>query len=423
MLVMTSLSKPAYKKYILSIAHTDYTMSVGGVEKLIGEHEIMFREKQISYVFLCPMKPDLDIYKFIIDGNYYGDFSITSILQMLSVWDRELVGVHIHHVWLWKTDDVIRLISSVDGSYYVFLHDYYLICHHYNLVNSSGSFCGGGPVSLDKCYECSFYEEERLRFIERMPIMDQLRHRKTVFVAPSDYVQKLWIDTFPEYRDNTVVIEHLVFSDFLRKKKELFAPYRVAYVGSQIKEKGWLVFKSLTSALEKDPRYQFYHFGLEKDHVDGIINIPVSYQSDGNEAMPRLINEYGIDFVIFYSMWPETYNFTCYEAYLGGAFLITNEISGNIQNVVKKYKCGTIVKDTEALMNLFSTGKATQLLERYVYSESYRLPLKCMTNDRIVEYTEHTPAAVIYVRGSNLIVEAPKAIRIKAIRILKKIYR
>ena len=421
MLVMTSLSKPAYKKYILSIAHTDYTMSVGGVEKLIGEHEIMFREKQISYVFLCPMKPDIGIYKVYIDGVCFGNFKISSVLRIMSAWDRQLLGIHIHHIWLWHVEDVLKFISSIDSSYYVFLHDYYFICHHYNLINSSGDYCGEGVVSKSKCKGCAFYEEENQRFLERLPILRMLEKKNAVFVAPSEYVRELWTATFPQFNERTITIKHQVFSNFRNKKKDQHFPYKIAFIGAQTKEKGWPVFIALKEYLANDPRYQFFHFGTARERVDGILNIPVSFMTDGNDAMKQAICDYAVDFAVFYTQWPETYNYTCYEAYSGGALLITNKISGNIQQMVRENGCGIVVKDVSELFDLFHTGKAITLLENYTNSETFRVPDDCITNNQILDIMDSNSDAVFHSRHSNLIFEPGEAIRIEIIRFLKNV--
>jgi hypothetical protein len=62
--------------------------------------------------------------------------------------------------------------------------------------------------------------------------------------------------------------------------------------------------------------------------------------------------EHGIDVVLLWSIWPETYSFTFFEALAAGCFVITNRNSGNIQAQVRQWNCGRVF-DTESEMLRF----------------------------------------------------------------------
>ena len=392
MLFITTRSRPIYNRYVLSLAHTDYTLTVGGVEKLIKGHQNLLRENQISYVFLCPLKPDENnydgIYKMYIDGKYQGAFRILPLLKFISGWESHLSGVHIHHIWHWDLNDVVTLLSALNCRILFFLHDYYLICNHYNLINSEGEYCGTGPVSREKCKLCRYYQEEYVNFQSRRGLMTLMEENQTVFIAPSAFVKQLWCETFPQFQRNTKVIEHLVLSGIQQLRKAHPAPYRIAYVGAQYQIKGWPIFVKMEEKLRNDPRYEFFYFGVGEEKKSYIQNIPVSYQTDGDQAMQNKLKEYGIDFAIFFSQWPETYNFTCYEAYLAGSLIVTNEISGNIQAMTKCYHCGIVVQNEQELFEWFSSGSAIGFLMDYIQDADSTVPKHCDLNTAILNENE-----------------------------------
>jgi glycosyltransferase involved in cell wall biosynthesis len=61
-----------------------------------------------------------------------------------------------------------------------------------------------------------------------------------------------------------------------------------------------------------------------------------------------------IDVAFLWSICPETFSFTLYEALAAGCFVITNPASGNIQAYIKANPAaGLVVDDEHALMELF----------------------------------------------------------------------
>ena len=420
MVFMTGFCKPKYKRYIVAVAHADYLKSTGGVEKLISEHARLFERQEISYVFLCPLKPYLGVYMFYIDGVFHGSYPISAIIGMISGWNRILTGIHIHHILNWHMCDILELVSSIDTHYLVYLHDYYLICGQYTLINSDGNYCGGQLPSQQKCSTCSFWQQEQDRQRECQQFLTAIAERDTEFIAPSQFVKSIWISTYDQFKNQTYVIEHLVLLNPVQNERKLHTPFRIAYIGAQYDIKGWPFFEELAERLKGDSRYEFFHFGMPRIKNESISNIPVLYSTDGMSAMQQRIRDNNIDFAVFFSKWPETYNYTCYEAYLGGAFLITNEISGNIRCMVESFHCGTVVRSAEDLYLLFSSGKAIDLLKQYISSENYKVPTSSKPNDEIVNRVKLSSKTEFFSRPIFVITEPKEAIRIETIRLLKK---
>ena len=64
--------------------------------------------------------------------------------------------------------------------------------------------------------------------------------------------------------------------------------------------------------------------------------------------MLQTLRRHELDFAFLWSIWPETFSFTCCEAIAAGSFVITNEVSGNIAALVKRTGRGRVFADLAA---------------------------------------------------------------------------
>lgn len=423
MINFTSAVRPKYNKYVFSIAHKDYTKDVGGVEKLIKEHSELFRNNSISYVFVCPLRFDSGIYKFYIDDKYIGAFSIKTICRWLKSWPDTLLQVQIHHIIHWVQRDIEYLMCTIEAPILVYLHDYFYMCPHYNLIDSSGEFCGDGVASPNKCVKCDFYSKEIDKISFNKNLLSLYLNNNAVFIAPSEFVRTFWIKSFPQFKYRTYVVEHLVLSEKTIIEKKCKSPYRIAYIGAQYDIKGWPVYEKLYDALKNDMRYSFYHFGIARKQLDKMQVVPVSFQKDGKDAMKNAIIKENIDFAIFFPQWPETYNYTCYEAYMGGAFLCCNTISGNIQDMVNKYRCGVVFDSKEELISFFETCEAIEQLKKYREATNRYVPKCANPNSSILNYVDLNQKTKINAKRLFMAMENYEGVVYKIKSVLKNLYR
>jgi hypothetical protein len=75
-----------------------------------------------------------------------------------------------------------------------------------------------------------------------------------------------------------------------------------------------------------------------------------------------------IDLVLHWPQWPETFALTAYEAYQGGASLITNTVSGNVAATVEAMGRGVVLQDEDELLR-FLTSDAVDSLVAQVRAE------------------------------------------------------
>lgn len=411
MLTLAKKCRPNHN-YILSIAHLDYCTDVGGVEKVIGEHSVLINKKGCSYVFLCPVNHIGGQYKLYVDQRYIGVFKIHDICSILKAWDDyvDLLGCHVHHIMFWKEDDLFYLFSSINTEYLFYLHDYYFICDNYNLLKNNDSFCGGGRPSKNKCSGCIHYDDARKRIAFIDKIFEQCQKKKIMFISPSLYVKKLWIDSFPQFENRTFVIEHLKFDGEKKIKQKQGKELRIAFLGSQYDIKGWKEFLTLFNKLHNESNIKFFHLGIPKIPVNGIFNVPVSFHRNGQNSMVTAVENEKIDIAFICPKWPETYNFTCYEAYMGGAFILTNAHSGNVADMVNRLHCGYVLEENQNVEDLIVNGIMNSMLENYRNNSCAVVPIMSTPNDEILNYINYNERGEINANSKICVAESSNGI-------------
>ena len=116
--------------------------------------------------------------------------------------------------------------------------------------------------------------------------------------------------------------------------------------------------------------------GKTDEHLPNVKEIEVSFLKDGADAMVNAIRRNKIDIAFLWSPWPETYSYTFYESYVGGAYVITNKDSGNIAVSTKRYNCGCVFDDEQELLKFFDSSQNMNTIK----SGSYVRPLKLTFN-------------------------------------------
>jgi hypothetical protein len=167
----------------------------------------------------------------------------------------------------------------------------------------------------------------------------------------------------------------------MQKAKRL----KVAFLGLPSYHKGWQTYSKLVMCLGDDPRYKFFLLGKEEK-----LHPPVSWRKvvvdpENPDAMREALCREEIDVVVLWSIWPETFCITAYEALASGAFLITNENSGNVAHLVRTASRGMVLKDDEILMEIFKKGevaeRALEALKKRV--DTGRLEFSALTADTL----------------------------------------
>ena len=272
--------------------------------------------------------------------------------------------VVIHHLMGHSPEGMLDLIvASGDPAPAIWVHDFFSVCPSYTLMRNDVVHCGGPPPDSVACTLCC-YGAERVQHQTRMRAFFDAA--QPVVLAPSETALTLW-------RARAGLPHAAAFVQppaDLRLDRAGAAPgnaggrLRIAHLGRRVFHKGWPVFEELAIRFANDSRYEFLQLGAADDDapMPGCVrHLPVQVAPDRRDAMTDAVRDAGVDVVVAWSMWPETFCFTAHEALAGGAYVVARQGAGNIWPAVERNAPdqGCAVADQDALFALFAGAALT----------------------------------------------------------------
>lgn len=387
-------------KYVIALSFANYLKDKTGIPKVMMAHQQMYNQNQISYVALFSVKKNIlndrvmlfCKFGLIIDGEFKGIFQMSQLIHMFFQWqysEKRLIDIHIHHLMYINVDLVNELLSaSPETPVKVYLHDYYNACTGYTLLKNRDTFCGGNGFSKECCDGC-IYDKKNVIVQKKIHDLFASNIRRIVFISPSITTKNIYANFHPEYEKNIVVIPHQKYkgkyTDNLEKIEQK-EKIRAAFLGMPMKHKGWNVWKQLVDSTD-EKKYEFIVFNSSDDLYSKMKKVKVGFSKDNLNAMTDILRKYKIHIVILWAIWPETYSYTCFEAFSANAFIITNSNSGNIADVIRTNGNGVILSNEKELKNFFrDTDKLRAAVNTYRMSTSGG-PKELYENDEIVRMT------------------------------------
>jgi hypothetical protein len=407
------------KKYIIAISFANYLKDKSGVPKVMMAHQLMYNENQISYVAIFSVKKCIFNnetllfckYGLIIDGEYKGIFQMSQLIHLFYKWWKNgkiLLDIHIHHFMFTKINLINELLNACPCvPIKVYLHDYYNACTGYNLLKNGDNFCGGEGFSEEKCKGCVFAESNK-RVQNKIHMILHNNIKRITFVSPSQVTKNIFLKFHPEYIDRTIVIPHQKYDELYKDNLDEIGEFdkiRVAFLGMPRRFKGWNIWKELVDTAP-EANYEFTVFNSSVDSYPNMKKIQVSYSKENLNAMTDALRRYKVHIAILWSICPETYSYTCFEAFSANAFIITNLNSGNIADVVRQHRNGVVLSNEEELKELFlDVDKMRSMINAYRRT-SEGGPEHLYENNEIVKLTLQDNGAY-EVLDSNKIVNYP----------------
>ncbi len=418
-----------YKDYVIAVSFVDYLADKSGVAKVLMAHQQMYNANGISYVDLFSVKKNVChdrimlFCKFglIIDGEFKGIFQMSQIIHMLYRWEKDghrLLDIHLHHLLYTNINVVKELLKACpDTPIKIYLHDYYNACTGYTLMKNKESYCGGRGFADETCADCQFKAVNK----RVQPLIHQIYKeniKRITFVSPSQATKEIFLNFHSEYADNAIVIPHQKYTKHYKNNLDLLSEdetIKVAFLGMPMKHKGWDVWKELVNQFSSCG-YEFTVFNSSDDDYEGMKKVKIGFSKENLNAMTDALRKYKVHVVLLWAIWPETYSYTCFEAFSANAFIITNKISGNIADVVKKNGNGIVLTSEEELRHLFADKKELCRMINDFRAKSVGGPDGLEENDEIVRLTLQGAA-------ESVINDSSKPINLPLLWILNKIYR
>ncbi|MGY8605933.1 hypothetical protein ACTVH1_09545 [Gluconobacter cerinus] len=358
---------------IVSISHDDYRKIPGGVQNCVRDEASVFSSRGWAYLHLFPNRAistlaPLQSYEFVVslNGHRIGRVAIDTLLKVLAVQKthyphRNLV---LHHLLGVMPECVPVIAQEMQAEKSVFwLHNFFTICPSYALMRNDIAFCNAPVRTSPACGICA-YGEERQTHLPRIKAMFEALRPEVI--APSRYTLAFWQKKTDLPVSKASVQEHAFITDRVRIDRTVSQPLKIGFIGTPVFYKGWDIYRKLAAHFLNDSRYEFFYLGSTAQDAVNITSLHATVTEDDRDAMLKCIRDNGIEVVVNWSLYPETFCFTAYEALAGGAFLIARKGSGNVEDLLKtsEEKIGHVAADEAELTLLFEEGRMKSLLEK-----------------------------------------------------------
>jgi len=356
---------------VITISNGDDHQSVGDVQVYISHEQRLANQAEQNYLHVYPKTGNEllleDGISFPLGVNFNGEnigtVGINVLLESLRSIQTSIVDVNIHHTMGWNLSaiDSILELSERRGNFWV--HDYFSFCPSFNLLRNGVEFCVAPEISSNACTICRY---SNLRARQQARFKQFFTHNALRVITPSRYALDLWLSKAP-YMTSSSELRPLAGLNWLDSQniQDHHNHFRIGYIDSPIRAKGWDAWLRLVSALDVE-NLEYFHFSSVEGEPGNYTRIQTPLSAQMPFAMIDSLRETNIDAVFLWSIWPETFSVTLHEALAAGCFIITNRSSGNIQDyLTKNPHHGAILEDEADLHAFIINGELARRIEEF----------------------------------------------------------
>lgn len=332
--------------FIIIFSHSNYCVTTGGTEKFISQISKLYLNQNINTLVFFATTFSKNKVGLNYNDKFVGIYNIEEIENIINNYslDQECLGILIEHIKGYDLKKLAIILEKLEIDIILQVHDFYMICNTFNFLKNKEEFCGLTKPCQEKCKNChnlnSIFEFEK----ERDFFLKKTKKLIKKIIFPSSFCMKKWLEFFPEFKNISIIRSHLI-SNGKYEKKENNKKIRIAYVGRKNKYKGYETWEKVISNEIIKNNYELYYFGI---NVSNSSNVKEIYTFNN---MTEQLRKYNIDIVLLWSIIPETFSYTYYEASASGATILSNINSGNISVLIKENKNGYIFNTEEELIN------------------------------------------------------------------------
>lgn len=348
--------------FVLCFTRADYRHAASGLEKYLAEEIELLAGAGISAVCVFPFRtrrnPRVDAWLsqywgVVAAGRWCGFIRAADLADWLATWSGQaggLLEVQLHHVQDYPLDSLAKFLAAAPMPVRLFVHDYHTVCGQYNLLRNGREFCGPTAPSAEKCAGCASWNAAY--YPAMRAFLDRLRGRLSVWV-PSAAAARVFAGAYPEWAGQMRVVPHWRpgNSPAVACAAGAGETLKIGFVGAPTTAKGWAVFVRLSQRPElRQTPIEFFHFGQPAlDVPRPVRNVPISFVRDGRGAMTAALRRSGVDVVLLWSLWPETYCYVLYECLQAGTMVLTHPDSGNVADEVRRSGVGRVLANETEL--------------------------------------------------------------------------
>lgn len=363
------------RNLVVALCHDDYRVVAGGVQLCVQIEEVAAAEINADYLCLVPLNPlpglvpdsrGEYLVKVIFNGDLIGVCKFSVVSEVVATITDSGAGCYskifpvIHHLMGHQIEAVVGLVEATGASNcWLWLHDFFTLCTSFALQRNGISFCDAPNLNSGACTLCVYGEERGRQALK----LEELGKKVSLhLIAPSTVAAKYWESRSGINYASLEVLPHMKLQ--WRKKVGISVvkgPIRIGFSGTIATHKGWPLFEKLFHKLGGSKDFEFVYLGKSDQILPGMEKCLVHVTQDSRDAMTCAVEEMRVDFILHWANWPETFSFSTYEALAGGAFVLTNKISGNVAATIRRTKKGKVFESEEDLLNFIDSGGLYEL--------------------------------------------------------------
>lgn len=298
--------------------------------------------------------------------KYFDKYDFDFINLVLELIDNLKIDmIHIQHFINFPCDlqFLPKKIKTI-----VTVHDYFLKCPKFELVNYENKLCiNGKKLDCKKCTKLMNIDIETRNIATK----NLLSNANTVIVPDESVAKELsyFIKT-----NNIKVIPHGIniesFLKYSKSKKNNSKNKNIAIVGVLTEHKGENIVKDLILN-NKDKNITYHFFGttvnsyLNESHEEKNYVCHGSYKQN---ELPKLLNENNIDLVLLTSILPETFSYTLSETLFAKIPCVSYNL-GAMANRIKKENVGWVLDKQANFKYTDFTSKYSEIFDKNNYNK------------------------------------------------------
>ena len=377
----------------ITFSHDDYVAHSGGLQLCVRRESDGFMRRGVDHLHLHPaaawplvrVAGEPGPLGVLLNGRRLGVHSAETVRDALTPGPRRARRSFAIHSLLGHEPEATADILAAAGlkAGFFWTHDFASVCAGFHLLRNDVEDCAAPPADSPACGVCVYgpfrarHEAGHQRLFERLAL---------TLVAPSQTTLDFWRSRTRLPAKDAVALPHATLTPRgPAPKGAADRPFRVAFLGMPMPLKGWPVFRELALSLVDDPRYEFVHLGGRPDPSAPAAFHPVVVTGDRPRAMQDAVEELHVDAALIWPLCRETFSFTAYEAYAGGAAVITGPDSGNVAAFAADKAVGRVLADEAALVDAFTSGAILSLGRRARKARTFDLSFSGLTADLVPE--------------------------------------
>jgi glycosyltransferase involved in cell wall biosynthesis len=239
--------------------------------------------------------------------------------------------VHFHH-FIGHVPSLVYVASELGVPSAYTAHDFFPVCHEFNLLSFKDEFCGAPDVSMSQCDVC-MWQKHRIApgsQARRRAFWDDVMRHCDLLVFNTESTRHIYAQMLPAVRqhERTMILPVPVPDGAARVKPRTPGKLKIAILGNVTRQKGGELIGRVLPILATAP-VEFHVFGridLSHSRLGGaqkLSNVIVHgpYAAD---SLPDALK--ACDASLHLSIWPETYCLTLSEAWQEGLVPIVSDI-------------------------------------------------------------------------------------------------